>query len=311
MKNINKCALASRGRERLIALALLAVWSALSGCAQVHSKDSPQVIDAYDLDSELAESSGLWCSVLGIFTLNDSGNAPRLYQIDPQGRIIGRFAVDSYNHDWESLTGDEESLFIGDFGNNKGARKGGRVIRMPVLGLTQNRPLPIRELMFDYADRPQYKLRAYDHDFDAEAMVARSDDLLVFSKSWKSNVTRVYRLDKLMRQQLVDPIATLATPGWVVTGATLEPSTGAVILVGYQKAGLPLFMPVIARVSPDLQWIDSMRLEGGQVEAVCSLEGGDILYTQERSVTSGAKLYRIHSPFNASTSAKSTSVKEK
>lgn len=268
-----------------------------AGCAQVHSNKAPKVIEELPLDGQLRETSGLWCHQGQVYTINDSGNAATLYQLNEQGAITAKLAIKADNYDWEALAADAHSLYIGDIGDNLGSRDGIQIQRTDIKALFSGQPAAVETLTIEYQDRPKQRFAAYNHNYDAEGLVARDNDLLLFSKSWASDTTRVYRLDKQQPLQKVEPIATLETPGWVVTGASLDNNTGAIFLVGYQRVGVPLFVPLLARVTPDLSQVETYLLKGGQVEAVCALGNGEILYTQEDSVTSRAKLMRIRSPF--------------
>ena len=58
----------------------------------------------------------------GIFWVhNDSGNAPRLFAVRSDGRIVRRFRLAIPNLDWEDIAIDDQGhLYLGDIGNNTG-----------------------------------------------------------------------------------------------------------------------------------------------------------------------------------------------
>jgi hypothetical protein len=58
----------------------------------------------------------------GIFWVhNDSGNAPWLFAVKSDGRIVRRFRLAILNLDWEDIAIDDQGhLYLGDIGNNTG-----------------------------------------------------------------------------------------------------------------------------------------------------------------------------------------------
>src|SRR6516165_5300997 len=58
----------------------------------------------------------------GIFWVhNDSGNAPLLFAVRADGRIVRRFRLAVPNLDWEDIAIDDQGhLYLGDIGNNSG-----------------------------------------------------------------------------------------------------------------------------------------------------------------------------------------------
>jgi len=87
----------------------------------------------------LNETSGLVCDESGIYTINDSGNAPVIYQLDQQGNIQHQITLSSSNTDWEALTKDEDGFYIGEFGNNAGKRTKLSVIKVASTAISNQR----------------------------------------------------------------------------------------------------------------------------------------------------------------------------
>ncbi|CAA0350237.1 conserved hypothetical protein [Alteromonas infernus] len=63
-----------------------------------------------ELPDELAETSGLFCEQSGMFSLNDSGNAPVIYRVNYQGEIVERTPLALTNKDWEAITADADAF---------------------------------------------------------------------------------------------------------------------------------------------------------------------------------------------------------
>ena len=70
------------------------------------------------------ETSGLVYFHDTLFSINDSGNAPALFAIDPlTGATLHTWAfLNAQNIDWEALAASNSKIFIGDIGNNMGTR---------------------------------------------------------------------------------------------------------------------------------------------------------------------------------------------
>ena len=78
----------------------------------------------FALPGSLNESSGAIFFNNRLITHNDSGGEAKLYELDTISGIIEREVtiLNATNVDWEDITQDETSIYIGDFGNNNGNR---------------------------------------------------------------------------------------------------------------------------------------------------------------------------------------------
>ena len=86
----------------------------------------------------------------GIFWVhNDSGNAPLLFAVRGDGRIVRRFRLAIPNLDWEDIAIDDQGhLYLGDIGNNTGLLRVRTIYQLdepdPTIpeGGDRDRPLP-------------------------------------------------------------------------------------------------------------------------------------------------------------------------
>ena len=85
-----------------------------------------------ELDQDIKETSGLVNLNGEIWTHNDSGDDPILYQINASnGNIIRTVEIaNATNEDWEDITADENFVYIGDVGNNYGDRTDLRIYKI-------------------------------------------------------------------------------------------------------------------------------------------------------------------------------------
>lgn len=249
-------------------LYLLMIW--LMGCS--HRPTNP----SGSLTTQVAETSGLACVNHQLWTLNDSGNAAEIYQLSERGDVKARVPLALKNIDWEAITAHGNTVFIGDIGNNSGQRDELFLHRFSLQG-TQVQHL--QSFTIKYPNKPATALSPYAHDFDAEALVALDGQhLLLFSKSWASGISHVYKISLGPAQgstmQWVADIEGL--PG-LITDATRIAGSEDFQVVGYMnyRSNLLQFMfnqefsAFTARISKDFKVIESHPLaHQGQVEAV-------------------------------------------
>jgi hypothetical protein len=271
---------------------LLFSWS-LYGC-NISWVVNPrfEILEQWSLPVALGESSGLYCDQDGqTFSINDSGNAPVIYQIDTKGAISAEYPLKVKNKDWEALTGDENYFYVGDIGNNNGQRTRLNIYKTSKTRLGQGET---ESLDVSYVANQPGLNETLNHDFDAEALVAVNDHLVLFSKSWQTDLLKVYLLDKSQLKQPVKPYVTVSNLPGVITGATYDPVTKHYILVGYPSKRVGFGDPFMVILSAEFVLIEHFQLTGyGQVEGVCQHPSGEIWFTQEASIFSSAKLVKI------------------
>lgn len=146
--------------------------------------------------NELAEASGLIASRINIgyfWTINDSGNAPKLYLIDDKGATIHTYWIGGCtNIDWEDLTiytdksTGKSTVYIGDIGDNYAVRDHINVIVFEEPSIQSFKDT----LITTYAT---YKFRYEDGARDAETILIDpiTQDLLILSKREKN--IRIYK----------------------------------------------------------------------------------------------------------------------
>jgi hypothetical protein len=118
----------------------------------------------------------------GIFWIhNDSGNAPLLFAVRGDGRIVRRFRLAIPNLDWEDIAIDDRGhLYLGDIGNNTGLLRVRTIYQLdepdPSIpeGGDRNRPLPATRTVA-YSPPPSNR-------FDAESLVLDRGTAIVIAK---------------------------------------------------------------------------------------------------------------------------------
>ena len=194
------------------------------------------------LITQLTETSGLIFWNDTIYTHNDNTDK-RIYGLDSSsGSIIKTYSLGGLtNIDWEEITQDSASIFIGDFGNNvNGNRTNLRIYKVNKVSLWNNTPI-IDTIKFSYSNQTTFTATGSNNtDFDCEAFIAIKDSLYLFTKQWVSKQTSVYKLPKTGGTYTAQLKYTHDVQG-LITGATFIKDSNMVALCGYNNLLQPFF----------------------------------------------------------------------
>ncbi len=201
------------------------------------------------LPSVLNESSGLeTINRNNIWSHNDSGGEPKLYNFDSTGTLLRTLKILNVpNIDWEDLTRDSVgNFYIGDFGNNLNDRQDLKIYKIPApSNITGDSVIP-QEINFTYSNQFAFPPANPLKNFDMEAMIAFHDSLYLFSKDRSdpySGYTKLYKLPKVPGTYVAELIDSFYTgPGpfisYSITSADISPDRSKLILLGYSKCWL-------------------------------------------------------------------------
>ena len=201
-----------------------------------------------ELPKDVNETSGLFFHKGRLWTHNDSGGKPVLYALDTTTfEVVQKIILsNAKNKDWEDVCTDGETVFVGDFGNNKGSRKDLRIytFQLSVIPEEGNAEIVVDSINFNFADQTNFEKRKHDHDFDCEAMFATEEYLYLFSKGWQTGTTRLYRLPKIPGKHVATLVNGFDSQG-LVTGADYDRENRTLVIVGYVKTIWKPFMYII------------------------------------------------------------------
>ncbi|WP_421133340.1 hypothetical protein [Alteromonas sp. A079] len=260
------------------------IVSTLLGCSSAISPAPITLSTLRVLPKALAETSGLHCNENTMLSINDSGNAAVTYEIDYEGEIVSTTEINKKNIDWEAIAADKHYIYIADVGNNKGKRTDLSIIHYPI-----NNTSPMITRTISYAANRVSGNIPYAHDFDAEAMVAANDTLLLFSKSWRSGIAFVYDITATSESLL--PVAQIEGLPGVITGADYDETRNVYVFVGYKSDPFGNFAAFMAQASTNFALLNVWSLENyQQVEGVCVDKSGDYWFTEEATKTRAASL---------------------
>ena len=191
-----------------------------------------------ELDQDIKETSGLVNLNGEIWTHNDSGDDPILYQINASnGNIIRTVEIaNATNEDWEDITADENFVYIGDVGNNYGDRTDLRIYKISRSALAASDEVYAEIIQYSYSDQTSWEINHNNHDFDCEALISFENNLYLFSKNWVDHQTRCYQLSKQSGTHIAEYQSTYDIE-CLVTGGEILKAPNRLVLIGYNSNG--------------------------------------------------------------------------
>ncbi|MEO6329959.1 MAG: hypothetical protein ABIO55_13560 [Ginsengibacter sp.] len=207
------------------------------------------VVKVNPMNAVLLESSGLQMAGDFLWSFNDGGGAPAIYNIDTLSSQLFQTVTlgGATNVDWEDIAFDGTYFYVGDFGNNYGGRSDLKIYKFPLSAIpvdynanpTVTIPSNLIEIIsFTYSDQPQPTVPTgspYTTNFDCEAMIIDNGKIHLFTKNWVDINTTHYEINSLIAGTYVaTPLETLPT-NYVVTAADKAPGKDIIALLGYQS----------------------------------------------------------------------------
>lgn len=139
------------------------------------------------------------------WTLNDSGDEPRVYPIGIDGAVKasvrypdvpGVLVGGAINSDWEDLAVDASGrLIIADLGNNTNARRDLTLYVIQEPEADEGRIGLSSRIQVRYPDQTAFPAPETDRNFDSEAIFTIGDEIYILSKDRSDTFTKLYRVD--------------------------------------------------------------------------------------------------------------------
>lgn len=230
------------------------------------------IVSVWNLPQSIRETSGLIFHNGKLITHNDSGNAAELYELDVETQQISRTiqVADVGNMDWEDLTQDDNYIYIGDFGNNLGARQDLSILRIAKSEFDTSDLVTAERISFSFEDQTDFTPNE-NSDFDVEAVFSLNDNLIVLTKQWQQMGTAAYRIPKEPGSHIAEQLGTYQVDG-LVTGATFDTLEGKLYLVGYSRFLSPFFVMLsdvsISNIFGNSQEKVNLSIGQNQLEAI-------------------------------------------
>lgn len=251
------------------------------------------------LPYELSENSGMLVYSNLFWTFNDSGGRNVIYGFNAAGEIVKQVRiVNAENRDWEDIAQDDNSIYIGDFGNNNGVRKDLVVYKIEKadIEIGQVDEVSAKKIEFNFADQKSYHSRPQSSSFDCEAMAEYNGKLYVFTKDWENETTTVYNLPKSEGEHALQPLDSFQVEG-LITGADFSPDQSKLALVGYHdfKPLLRIFSGITdEKVFGDKSSFIAMdSIAGAQTEGISFLGNDTLLVSCESTMHFPARVFVV------------------
>lgn len=272
-------------------------FPAIFYCSCLYAADL-EVTKLKFFDSSLNESSGLASHGGFLWSINDSGNRNEVLQLSRAGDRINSIEItNAVNIDWESLAQDEDYLYIGDIGNNFNRRNIFTIYKV-AWHLLENNSAAAEIITFSYSN---YKKGNFgSHNFDAEGIAVREQEIWLFTKNRGDGNSDLYRFPKIPGHYEPKKSQSL-TVGSLVTAADIDPITGNLVLLSSrrQEEGWVNILWSAPTTDSSVIWDSSTSINiapSDQWEGVLwKRSDGSILLTHEKNTRSAAGLATLTS----------------
>lgn len=238
------------------------------------------------LNSQIPEGSGLTAWNHLVWTHNDSGKL-RIFALDTlDGKIVKTFDLPGVkNIDWEDMDQDKNFLYLGDIGNNMGAREQLRIYKISKQALSENRVV-IDSIVFQWPDTFESG-KSRKINFDCEAMAVVGDSVFLFTKEWKNRrCSRIFNIPSKAGNYTATYVSTIRTR-ILVTGACYAEKQKKIVLCGYSLLLTPklLVLPMPYGNLKDIGKGTQIRLRKRlrQTEGVGTFNGRDFYIISEET----------------------------
>ena len=243
---------------------------------------------------------------------NDSGDEPRLFALDTEGRVQipdsladdfhgeeeeagknswpGLFIENAVNQDWEDVTSDGTNLYIADMGNNRNARRDLGIYVVPWISLNDTQAATAtRFIPVHYPEQTGFP--PLERHFDSESLFFADGSLYAITKHREPFPNQrmqpganLYRLDSQSESEsnalaLIDHHAELTA----ATAAELSPDGNTLAVLSYTAVWL------FERPAEGDAWLSapSRRLPlnvnaARQIEAIAWLDAETLIVTNEQ-----------------------------
>lgn len=256
------------------------------------------ISEVTNLANEVDETSGLINFNNLLITHNDSGDQPNLYEINPtNGNVVRTIVVlNAKNTDMEDIAQDENYIYLCDIGNNSNVRKDQTIYKIKKTDYLAQDEVNAEIITIAYKEQTDFSSSNYTTNFDAEAVIATSDHLFLFTKNWGDSKTDVYAIPKIAGDYEISKLANADVKG-LITGADFDENKNRIILTGYSN--FQPFVVILSNFSKENP-LDgkierkSLKVNGSsQIEGISINPDGSYYLSAEKSLGYPAILYKM------------------
>ncbi|WP_175288726.1 T9SS C-terminal target domain-containing protein [Flagellimonas eckloniae] len=237
------------------------------------------------LDASIKETSGLIYYNGNLITHNDSGNTPQLFELNPEnGEILRTVTItNAQNVDWEDLSQDENFIYVGDFGNNRGNREDLGFYIINKNEYQNSTTVSAERISFAYPDQLDFTTTV-NSDWDAEAFFVLDDNLIVLTKQWQEMGTVAYKIPKTAGNHIAQRMDSYQIDG-LITGSTYNETENKLVLTGYSELLFPFIVEIdgVSDTTIFAGTVSKSPLDIGiaQIEAIANFEDTYFITSEE------------------------------
>ena len=253
-------------------------------------------------DPKLHEISGIeFDKRQRLWAINDSGDDPKLYQINKDGSIAKEILItNAKNIDWEDMTQNTFGhFFLGDFGNNDNKRRWLTIYKIENPIDIKGETTEAEIIKFNYPELTDRPVKPGDRNYDLEAFVSYKRHLYLFTKNRTEpfdGITNLYKVGDHAANfdaQLIGSFKTCTTMEklcWI-TSAALSPNREKLALLDSTSIWLFENFEGDNFFSGDVSRIDLGIVT--QKEAITFFDDNTIVFTDEAFKGIGGNAYSI------------------
>ncbi|MGO4821359.1 MULTISPECIES: hypothetical protein [unclassified Flavobacterium] len=265
-------------------------------------QDSGALTNIYSLPKKLKEVSGIsYANETNLlWTLEDSGNANKIYGLTPDGKIKYEVKISgATNEDWEDITKDQQgNLYIGDFGNNNNDRKDLCIYKINKESLFSEDATPAYKVSFSYPEQQSFPPKKKEMFYDVEGFFEFKNNFYLFTKNRSKgfdgttflykipNKQGTHKAEKLAEFKTCDNFTTCA-----ITSAAISPDETKVVLLCHDKIWLFDNFKNDSFLSGNVKELDLGH--NSQKEAVCFKDNSSLFIADEKTKNIGGNVYTV------------------
>ncbi|MEZ7500666.1 SdiA-regulated domain-containing protein [Flavobacterium sp. Arc3] len=280
-------------------ISIVSVSFLILSCQQ----DSGVLSTLYSLPKKLKEVSGISYAedTNLLWTLEDSGNANKIYSLNPEGKIENEITItNTKNRDWEDITQDNQgNLYIGDFGNNENDRKDLCIYKIDKTGLKSGSVSPAYKINFAYPEQTEFPPKKKNLVFDVESFFEYDGFFYLFTKNRSkdfdgtSSIYKIVNKAGFQKAQLIGKFTTGNDYNTdAITSAAISPDDSKVVLLSHSKIWLFEGYKKDDFLSGTVKELDLKHYS--QKESISFKDNKTVFIADEKTKKMGGKVYEVN-----------------
>lgn len=279
---------------------ILGVATVLLMACNATSQKPPLTIKK-TLGPHLKEISGITVARGVLYAITDKPHA-QFFAIDTaSGNVAKTVQINNVTAvDVESITSDNNYLYIGDTGDNDGTRTARQIFKVPIPANDTAKEINVNAevITFSFPDEGTVDNKK-DNNYDCEAILSLADSIYIFTKDREDKETKEYIIPNKAGTYTARFINIFKSKG-LITDAAINTANNEVALIGYHKGHhYPFIILLDGFKGNDFFSGNNKRIEladkdwDWQLESICYDKNGVVYFANEGTDAVPATLYGI------------------